>query len=386
MASDLYELLRRCHRVELLALAKTIGVREQDLGLAQLATRLDQVLRQMGGHALTNLVRRGGDGPPWHDIVGRLCRRADVPVSDDVVAMERALLSHWVAHTWSSLSEQQKTRAWDELGLARPMPEDGNAFVEATRTSRLPTAFALSTVTRYGPLLAVPFLGPLGPLAAVLYLGRPDNDRLLPAVLEVARLRQLSLHRVTVGVVGSPSCGKDAAIKAVFDIDSGNIDPVAGSTSTVDITRLPGASALYVVNTPGLGDVIEAVTAEARQVLDLVDVYVYVVNAQGGVQQREKADYDDVVSRGRPVLAVINKIDTLLQDDRARYLADARVKLGAPQDAFLAAAFDPIPALSPEPIGVDAVRQWLLDRLLALGKDPNELGVLSGESAGRSAS
>jgi GTPase Era involved in 16S rRNA processing len=141
----------------------------------------------------------------------------------------------------------------------------------------------------------------------------------------------------------------------------------------VAITKLPNASALYVVNTPGLGDVIEAVTEEARQVLDLVDVYIYVVNAQGGVQTREKTDYDDVVSRGRPVLAVINKVDTLRERDRDRYLADARVKLDAPEDAFLAAAFDPLPALSESPIGIEPIREWLRGQLRLLGKDENEL-------------
>ena len=75
---------------------------------------------------------------------------------------------------------------------------------------------------------------------------------------------------------------------------------------------------MYVVNTPGMGDIIEEVTEEARQVLDLIDVFVYVVNAQGGVQARELDDYRRCVARDRPVLAVVNKIDTLRERDRER--------------------------------------------------------------------
>ena len=56
---------------------------------------------------------------------------------------------------------------------------------------------------------------------------RPDEKRLGAAVLEVARLRQAVLHRVTIGVVGSPSSGKDAGIKALFGVDTGNISPIA---------------------------------------------------------------------------------------------------------------------------------------------------------------
>src|SRR5690606_1991518 len=146
-------------------------------------------------------------------------------------------------------------------------------------------------------------------------------------------------------------------------VDTGNVHPVAGSTKQVEITRLPDATALYVVNTPGLGDVVASVTEEARQVLDHIDVYLYVVNAQGGVGARELADYRACVARGRPVLAVVNKIDTLRPEDRARYLADARQKLGAAEDDFVGVAFDPLPALADAPIGVGGVRAWIAARL-----------------------
>ena len=91
------------------------------------------------------------------------------------------------------------------------------------------------------------------------------------------------------------------------------------------------------------------------------------------MQQRELKDYRRCLESGRPVLAVVNKIDTLKPADRARYLADARNKLGAPEDDFLAAAFDPLPVLADEPIGVDAVRNWLQEHLVGLGKDASEL-------------
>jgi GTPase Era involved in 16S rRNA processing len=191
--------------------------------------------------------------------------------------------------------------------------------------------------------------------------------------LEVTRLRQQLLHRVTVGVVGSPSCGKDAAIMALFGVDTGNIDPVAGATKSVEITRLPGATALYIVNTPGLGDVMESVTEEARQVLDHIDLYVYIVNAQGGVQARELADYSACRATRRPVLAVINKVDTLRDSDKERYLADAQQKLGAPPADFLSAAFDPLPQLADAPIGVKEVHRWLHEHLIEAGKAPEDL-------------
>jgi hypothetical protein len=133
---------------------------------------------------------------------------------------------------------------------------------------------------------------------------------------------------------------------------------------------------LFLVNTPGMGDVMESVTEEARQVLDHIDLYLYLVNAEGGVQARELADYQRCVATGKPVLALVNKVDVLRPRDKDKYLADARAKLGAPEDAFLPVAFDPLPELAPGPIGLPAVHAWLSARLVELGKDPSELPAI----------
>jgi tRNA U34 5-carboxymethylaminomethyl modifying GTPase MnmE/TrmE len=211
---------------------------------------------------------------------------------------------------------------------------------------------------------------------ALWALLRPPPEKRVEMVVEVARLRQVVKRRVTIGVVGSPSSGKDSAIKALFGIDTGNISPVAGSTREVSIQRLPGATALFVVNTPGMGDVVEAVTEEARQVLDHIDLYLYVVNAEGGVQAREKADQGRCVATGKPVLTVVNKVDVLRPRDKDRYLEDARAKLGVEPQNFAAVAFDPLPQLAPGPINLGFVHDWLRTQLEALGKDPEELPPL----------
>jgi GTP-binding protein EngB required for normal cell division len=371
----LEELLRRCHRDELLHLAAVLRVDPDKKGLRDLATALARKLRWVGSHKLRALFRRGRSNE-YHAVLAELARRAKVKPGTSLELTEQAILAKYVTQAWARLDDDARLRFWSEQGLRPPVPKVGQQALEVARDSLGEQAsYALSTLTVPGVLALVTI--PITPLPGCLlawWLASPNDRVLVPAVLEVSRLRQLVLHRVTIGIVGSPSSGKDAAIKAIFGIDHGNIDPVAGSTKEVSITRIPGSTATYVINTPGLGDVVESVTEEARQVLDHIDVYVYVVNAQGGVQQREKADYSACVRSGRPVLTVVNKIDTLKESDRARYLADARQKLGAPQDAFLAAAFDPLPQLSDRPLGVVEIRSWLRTRLLEAGKSPRELG------------
>lgn len=366
--SELAELLRKCHRAELEPLAEALGIPHARMRRGSLALAIDARLRRAASHELANLVRRGGAGLPYVEVLRKLLARHRIePATTDPEELERALLDHALAERWAHLDPEARAERWAALGLGEPVPADGETALAVLE--RQPPHHRL---VAHAELAARVLPGPMGCIPTLIAL-RPRYDLVEPAVLEVGRLRQAVRYRVTVGVVGSPSSGKDAALAAVFGVETGNIDPVAGSTRTVEITRLPGAAALYLVNTPGLGDVIEDVTEEARQVLDHIDLYLYLVNAQGGVQAREKADHAACVATGRPVLSVINKIDTLRPDDRERYLDDARGKLGVAEEDFVAAAFDPLPQLADAPLGVDAVRAWIERHLLAIGKDLSEL-------------
>ena len=381
-------LFQRCHRDELLPLAALLGVAEKGVGLGLLATNLARAARRLVRHGLWNALVSGGDGPPWPEVLAALSGRRLVGW-DEMAEVEIELVQDATAAAWPAMPEVERARLWVQLGLQGTPPGTGaGAMEEARRTLGPGFGYALTqardalTETRRLPWLTLLMLSPLGCLFRPIILGallwrilgslRADRARLLTVVIHVARLRQIVLHRVTVGFVGSPSTGKDAGIKALFGIDSGNISPIAGSTKTVNIQRVPGATALYVVNTPGLGDVVEAVTDEARQVLNHIDVYLYVVNAEGGVQARELADYRACVASGKPVIAVVNKVDVLRPRDKDRYLADARQKLGAAEADFFPVAFDPMPELAPGPIGLEALRTRLREALLNLGKDPAE--------------
>lgn len=375
------ELLRKCHRGELAQLTALLRVDGRGKGLRDLSVALGRKLRWVGSHKLRSILR-GFRSSSYAEVLRGLAGRAKVEVGPTLEATEKRILERYVSQAWSQLDDDARLRLWTEQGMRPPVPKVGEQALRVVH-DRLgdQAGYALSTLTLPGLLsLALVPITPLPGLVFALLLAGPDDRVLVPAVLEVSRLRQLVLHRVTIGIVGSPSSGKDAAINALFGIDTGNVDPVAGSTREVAIQHIPGTTATYVVNTPGLGDIVESVTEEARQVLDHIDLFLYLVNAQGGVQAREKADYTACVRSGRPVLAVINKIDTLRSTDRERYLDDARRKLGAPTEDFVAAAFDPLPQLSDAPMGLPEVRAWLRWRLLQLGKLESEL-AFTGEAS-----
>ncbi len=381
----LSELLRRSHRDELLPLATALQVNPEGLGLGKLAAALDLTLRRAGGHIFMNILRRG-EGPTYPRVLRSLAKRLSLKLSAeaDDEGLEQAISAAVLRTAWDKLETQSRARAWSLLGMDGEAPTNGRRALDVARGRlgrsagyQIGAVLAGATAARVASLVLLP-MGPVGALGALWYFGRPRDGVLLPAVLEVARLRQIVRHRITIGIIGSPSSGKDSALYALFGIQTGDVNPIAGSTREVAIHRVPGATALYVINTPGLGDIDAAITEETRQVLDHIDLYLYLVNAQGGVQTREKSDWDRVVATGRPALAIINKIDTLRERDRPRYLEDARQKLGVPEASFAAVAFDPLPQLEPGPLGVSAVRTWLRDMLTELGKDISELPTVEG--------
>ena len=396
-ADPLEALLHRAHAVELRPLAFLLKVNPDQLGLGDLARVLALQVRRVGSHGLGNILLRKGEGKPYAEILADAARaRGQTPGGEE--STELALAHDWFQQKWTRATPEERNSLWVTMGLGGSPPVLASDAVALAR-SRLGRSFdyaltgATDNVTHPLGLFAIAAMmfTPMGcllriflPIALPILAWRnlkPSPEYIGAVLLEVARIRQRVLHRVTIGVVGSPSTGKDAGIRALFGIDTGNVSPIAGSTKEVAIQRLPNSTALFLVNTPGMGDVMESVTEEARQVLDHIDLYLYLVNAEGGVQARELADYQRCVATGKPVLAIVNKVDVLRPRDKDKYLADARAKLGAPEDAFLAVAFDPLPQLAPGPIGLDAVHGWLAARLTELGKDPSELPPLPSRSA-----
>lgn len=386
---DLEALLHRCHRDELLGLARIVEVEPRDLGLRDLAREIATAARKAGSHELADGLLRGGRPLGWVDVVADLGRRRGL--TGPPAQIELRLLEDHFAKRWDAMPIEARERLWARLGVDAPAPASSREAVERLGVrfgTGVGYAFGVGeqVVRHHAPVLGGVLMTPGGcvlrpfvPLILPIYIAwklRARPDVVYEAAIEVARLRQIVEHRVTIGVVGSPSTGKDAAIKALFGIDTGNISPVAGSTKEVAIQKVPGSTAMYLVNTPGMGDVVETVTEEARQVLDHIDVYLYLVNAEGGVQAREQADHARCVATGKPVLAIVNKVDVLRPRDKDKFLADAKLKLGAKDDDFLAAAFDPLPQLAPGPINREAVRDWLVRHLAELGKDPRELPPL----------
>jgi len=173
---------------------------------------------------------------------------------------------------------------------------------------------------------------------------------------------------LAVAFLGSASAGKDSAIRALFGLDFGQIDPIPGSTETVRVAAVDADRRLLVVNAPGFGDLRDEVDARAREVLEQLDLAVYVVNCDGGATIDERNDLAQIKALGRPTLVCLNKIDLIRPERREAFVKSTLVQLGVHERDAVVTAFDPLPALAAEPIGVDKVIQWIHAQLEEQGK------------------
>ncbi len=172
---------------------------------------------------------------------------------------------------------------------------------------------------------------------------------------------------LVIAFLGTAASGKTSAIKALFEVDLGNIHPIPGSTRKVIVFAI--SDNVFIVDAPGFGDIHQEIAQKAKDICEGVDVFVYLLNAEGGYKQQEKEDYQRLVALNRDVLVVVNKIDLLRAHQKEEFLEDQRNKMGVPISNFIAVAFDPLPQISESPIDVDKVREWLQKTLDAKGKD-----------------
>ncbi len=175
-------------------------------------------------------------------------------------------------------------------------------------------------------------------------------------------------ERVVVAFLGAASAGKDSAIRALFGVDFGQVDPLPGSTTELRAIPLDRDGQVIVVNAPGFGDLRESVEATARAAADQVDVAVFLVNADGGATADVRADLDGLRRRGRPVIVALNKMDLIRPRDRERYVLTTCAQLGLDRSDVVECAFDPLPALGLPPQGVGELSARLFRLLEERGK------------------
>ncbi|MEB3195678.1 MAG: tRNA uridine-5-carboxymethylaminomethyl(34) synthesis GTPase MnmE [Candidatus Sericytochromatia bacterium] len=141
-----------------------------------------------------------------------------------------------------------------------------------------------------------------------------DARRDLAAVLATAHEGQVLREGVGLALVGRPNAGKSSLLNALLGRERAIVTPVAGTTRDVlEESLMLGGVWYRIVDTAGIRateDAVEAIgVARSQAALAAADVVLLVCDLTAPIDERE---HDLVAAaRGKPLLVVANKADTL---------------------------------------------------------------------------
>ena len=345
------------------------------------STKVADYLRKMGSNDIATLFR--GDGVEYDEVVLDVGRKLKAKVQSNFSAQknEEQILFKMFEGALEKMSDKEKRELFKSMGLKeKEFPTGSAAAIVAQLVANMVSrallgqglAFATNaTLTRSVGVM----LGPIGWIASGLWLAidlaGPAFRKTVPAVVHVAMLRQMIRKRITIGVVGDGSSGKDSMISAVFGLDS-DIDPVAGSTKEAMIYPIGEHGNAQIVNYPGFNDYREDVNQHILEYLRHTDVFVMVVDSSRGISATEIRILENIKKFSNNILICLNKVDLARSEkDRAKILRAAEERLeGYP---IIETAFDPDHRLGGEYIGCEEVYDWIADCMRREGKDADAL-------------
>lgn len=191
---DLYSLLALCTKEELAPLVERILSRVSNFldinddykkfqpDHTKYHRLIGDEIRLFGGNSLRNLLR-GGEGPPYAEIVVDVCKKLDVPYQDgDTINNENNLLDIFLERRWKSLSPAER----DQLAAAA----GESALGKISDTATLAKAGANFILTRA-------LFGPAGWAVLGISLFDAAFKITIPCILHIAYLRRkiLDEHR-----------------------------------------------------------------------------------------------------------------------------------------------------------------------------------------------
>ena len=379
---------------------------ELDLQMDRSSTRADaqkiaNYLRKMGSNDIASLFRNG-EGVTYEEIVcdvGEKLKVQGVSKHKLVEINEELIIQHLFSDALKKMSDEERSALMRSMNLSE---KDQGAILAGTLMASqvMLNQFGGFAVYRMSVILANmlarsllgnglnfaanaalvrgvgAFLGPIGWMVSGAWLAveiaGPAFRKTVPAIVHIAMLRQNALKRLTISVVGDGSVGKDALFKSVFGVDTGNINPIAGSTSDTKVYDLGHTGTIKLINFPGFHDIRPEVNNLVDDNIKHTDLFLLVVDINRGVSGHDVKTLKELKAESKPVLVCLNKIDMLRPNDKAKMVQVAKERLQNPY--VIETAFDPDPRLSQNgPVGAQDVFGWVVNQLEAQGKETAHL-------------
>jgi len=162
------------------------------------------------------------------------------------------------------------------------------------------------------------------------------DERLPPGIRESlsrdyeavqAMLDKIEHGHLHLSVFGRVSTGKSSLLNALIGEERFSVSPIHGETrfSAMEAWDEKEAGGVYLIDTPGLDEAGgEDREALAREVAGRSDLVIFVLDSD--ITETERDALRSILSQGRPVLIVLNKIDLYTQDECEALLQSVRRK------------------------------------------------------------
>jgi small GTP-binding protein len=161
-----------------------------------------------------------------------------------------------------------------------------------------------------------------------------------------AMLDKLEHGHIHLAAFGRVSTGKSSLLNALIGEERFTVSPLHGETklSSMEAWREEQAGGVYLIDTPGLDEAGgEEREQLAREVAGRADLVLFVVD--GDITETELESLRALLTRGRPVIVVLNKRDLFTADEQAQLLGSLRARTDGLIDPahIIAAAAQPRP-------------------------------------------
>ena len=138
--------------------------------------------------------------------------------------------------------------------------------------------------------------------------------------------------RLKFSVIGRPNVGKSSLINAMLNEERVIVSDVAGTTrDAIDTTMRYNDEEFVIIDTAGMrkkGRIYENVEKysllRSMKAIDRSDICLLVINADEGIIEHDKHIAGYVLEKGKGLIIVVNKWDTVENPDKKEYIKKVR--------------------------------------------------------------
>ena len=161
-----------------------------------------------------------------------------------------------------------------------------------------------------------------------------------------------------MALYGSVNSGKSTTINALTGRKLADVKAIAGYTEEIQLYRF--SKNVYIADTPGLEDINEEKSKLTQKFIERdTDIILFFFNGGVGASKSTVDAYKGLQALGKPIIAVLNKIDSLKLDAQKEMEQDIKDKTGAKL----------VPISARDNIGIDVLHRSIVEILEFQGND-----------------